>query len=174
MLHSELRSKQRLKYDSDKKKRYHMLELDNLHRRAIREESEAKEIADLRRTLVHKAQPIAHYAPTIIKPSGRPCTQPISPHFETDKVRNRKYHWQFWRKTTTAALVVLLVLWLWVLYYILHVYCYCRLFFMYRSSPFVLLCCFFCFCFYCFIDTKFAVGVCIIHYTSGLYMYWVT
>ena len=81
MLHSELRSTQRLKYDSEKRQRCYLLNMENLQRRTLKEVSEAKEIAVHRKTLVHKAQPIARYAPTIIKPSERPCTQPFSPHF---------------------------------------------------------------------------------------------
>ena len=86
VLHSELRSNQRLKYDAEKNKRSYLLEVDNLQRKALREATEAKEIAEYRKTLVHKAQPVAHYVPVVIKPSDRPCTQPISPHFESDRV----------------------------------------------------------------------------------------
>ena len=71
MLHSELRSTQRLKYDSEKRQRCYLLNMENLQRRTLKV-SEAKEIAVHRKTLVHKAQPIACYAPTIIKPSERP------------------------------------------------------------------------------------------------------
>ena len=81
VLHTELRSTQRMKYDSEKRQRCYLLNMENLQRRTLKEVSEAKEIAVLRKTLVHKAQPIARYAPTIIKPSDRPCTQPFSPHF---------------------------------------------------------------------------------------------
>jgi targeting protein for Xklp2 len=89
VLHSEVRSNQRAKYESEKKQRVFTLEVENLQRRALREAEEAKEIAKLRRSLVHKAQPIAHYAPVIVKPSDRPVTQPMSPHFEVDKVLQR-------------------------------------------------------------------------------------
>ena len=89
VLHSELRSTQRMKYDSEKRQRYYLLNMANLQRLTLREVSEAKEIAVHRKTLVHKAQAIARYAPTIIKPSERPCTQPFSPHF-TNRCKNKQ------------------------------------------------------------------------------------
>lgn len=60
VLHSELRSSQRAKFDEEKLKRIHVIEEENLQRRALREAKEAKEIAALRKTLVHKAQPIGY------------------------------------------------------------------------------------------------------------------
>lgn len=91
VLHSEARSNQRAKFELEKRKRANYLEVENLQRRALREAKEAKEIAHYRKNLVHKAQPIGHYAPIIIKPSDRAITQPISPHFETERVLKNKY-----------------------------------------------------------------------------------
>ena len=71
VLHSELRSTQRMKYDSEKRQRCYLLNMENLQRCTLKKVSEAKEIAVLRKTLVHKAQPISRYARTVIKPSDR-------------------------------------------------------------------------------------------------------
>lgn len=90
ILHSELRSNRRAKYDTDKQERVQLIETENLQRRALREAGEAKEIAAYRRSLVHKANPVGNYAPLIIKPSTKPVTQPISPHFEIDRVLKNK------------------------------------------------------------------------------------
>ena len=60
VLHSELRSTQRMKYDSEKCKRYSLLEEKNLQRRPLKEISEAKEVVEFRKTLVRKAKPTAH------------------------------------------------------------------------------------------------------------------
>ncbi len=79
VLHSEVRSSQRAKYEAERKKRSQLLEVENLQRRALREAKDAKEMVKYRRSLVHKAQPIVHYAPITIKPSDKPVTQPISP-----------------------------------------------------------------------------------------------
>ena len=57
MLHSELRSTKRMKYDSERRQR---LEEKNLQRRALKEISEAKEVVEFRKTLVHKAKSTAH------------------------------------------------------------------------------------------------------------------
>ncbi len=51
---------------------------------ALREAEEVKRLAEHRRTLVHRAQPIHHYAPVAIKPSDRTLTDAISPVFLTD------------------------------------------------------------------------------------------
>jgi targeting protein for Xklp2 len=69
-----------------------ILETENLQRRALRNAEDVKEIATYRKGLVHKANPIHHYAPLVIKPSDRPITQPISPHFEIDRVLKNKFY----------------------------------------------------------------------------------
>ena len=78
-------------YDKEKKKRFDILEAENLQRRALREAEEAKEITTYRKNLVHKAKPINQYAPIIIKPSTKPVTEPVSPNFEVDKVLRKRY-----------------------------------------------------------------------------------
>ena len=58
VLHSDVRSSRRAKFEREKQKRAHALETENLERRALREAEEAKQIAAFRKTLVHKPQPI--------------------------------------------------------------------------------------------------------------------
>ena len=60
VLHSELRSTQRMKYDSEKRQKYSLLEEKNLQRRPLKEISEAKEVVEFRKTLVHRTKPTAH------------------------------------------------------------------------------------------------------------------
>ena len=61
MLRTELRSQERSKFDSLKLRRSCLLEASNLERKALRETEEAKEIAEYRKTLVHKPLPIGGY-----------------------------------------------------------------------------------------------------------------
>lgn len=89
VLHSQLRSGLRAKYEAARQGRADLLLEENLQRRALREAEEAKEVAKYRKGLVHKAQPIGRYAPVVVKPSQKPVTQPISPHFEVDRVLSR-------------------------------------------------------------------------------------
>ena len=85
ILHSEIRSRQRRKYNEKcaAEKREKMTK--NLQRQALRAAEEKKELVKYRKKLVHKAQPISklQYDPVIIKPE-RPITLPRSPHFCTD------------------------------------------------------------------------------------------
>ena len=89
VLHTDLRSQKRHKYDSQRRHRSYLLEMENLQRRALREAEDAKEIVEYRKTLVHKPLPIAPPAPVVIKSVAMP-TVPISPKFETDRLRNRR------------------------------------------------------------------------------------
>ena len=84
VLHSEVRSEQRAKYDAKRMREEYQRMTENLQRRALRAREESKELAEYRKQLVHKAQPIHQYAPIVIKHCERPFTQPISPHFHTD------------------------------------------------------------------------------------------
>ncbi len=83
-LRSKVRSEQRKTYDEKRAAEEHERMVENLQRRALRAAEESKELADYRKKLVHKAQPIHQYAPIIIKPGDRPITLPKSPHFHTD------------------------------------------------------------------------------------------
>ena len=58
VLHSELRSQERSKYDAQKFHRNCLQEAANTERKALREAEEAREIAEYRKSLVHKPQPI--------------------------------------------------------------------------------------------------------------------
>ena len=56
-------------------------------REVLREEEEKEAIAELRKKLVHKAQPIHKYKKLTVKPSDRPLTQPASPAWSEMKRR---------------------------------------------------------------------------------------
>ncbi|KAG8185563.1 hypothetical protein JTE90_017567 [Oedothorax gibbosus] len=62
-----------------------------MEQKARDEERERQELIQLRREIVHKANPIRHYKPVELQPSSIPLTQPESPNFETDK-RIQKRH----------------------------------------------------------------------------------
>ena len=81
VLHSEVRSEQRAKFDAEIQEKERQKELENQERRAMMEAQEAKELTLMRRNLVHKAQKIKQYAPINIKNSTQPLTMPASPKF---------------------------------------------------------------------------------------------
>ena len=84
VLHSDVRSEQRAKFDAKRMREEYQRMTENLQRRALRAKEESIELAKYRKQLVHKAQPIQQFAPVIIKPSERPLARPKSPHFHTD------------------------------------------------------------------------------------------
>ena len=91
VLHSEIRSEQRAKYDTKRMREDYERMTENLQRRALRAAEESKELTEYRKKLVHKAQPIHHYAPLVVKACDRPITLPKSPHFLTDdRIRARQ------------------------------------------------------------------------------------
>ena len=93
VLHSEVRSEQRAKFDAKRMREEYQRMTENLQRRALRAKEDSIELAKYRKQLVHKAQPVQHFAPVIIKHSERPLAKPLSPHFHTDD-RLRARHGQ--------------------------------------------------------------------------------
>lgn len=89
VLHTELRSEHRAKFDTERACKEQQQEQENQERQALAEAQEAKKIASLRRSMVHKALPIRHYNPTLIIPSSKPLTAPHSPNFT---IRLRSMH----------------------------------------------------------------------------------
>ena len=81
VLHTELRSEQRAKFDTEREQREQQREQENREKEVLTEALMAKEVAKLRRDIVHKPLPIQQYAPTVIRPSSRPLTTPQSPNF---------------------------------------------------------------------------------------------
>lgn len=81
VLHTEVRSEQRAKFEAERQEKEQQREQENRERQALAEAREAKEIALFRRSLIHKAQQIRHYAPLVVKPSTQPLTNPASPKF---------------------------------------------------------------------------------------------
>ena len=77
LLHTTLRSEQRAKFDTEREERERVQEQENRERRALAAAEEAK----LRRSLVHRALPSHHYAPTVVLPSSKRLTAPQSPKF---------------------------------------------------------------------------------------------
>ena len=89
VLHTEMRSKQRAKFDMELEQKELQREQENSERQAMAEAEEAKKVAAMRRSMVHKALPVRHYAPVMVKPSSRPLTAPHSPQFH---IRLRGMH----------------------------------------------------------------------------------
>lgn len=89
-LNTEIRSEERNEFEMHRKRKEDELlaaKRENEERQAA---EEAAEIARLRRTIVHKANPVPSYKPYVVKPSERHPTIPKSPNFSTDtRLRTR-------------------------------------------------------------------------------------
>ena len=83
LLRTELHSEQRAKFDSELEEREREREAENREREAQMEAVEARRLAHMRRSLIHKALPVHRYAPAVILPSSKPLTAPHSPNFQT-------------------------------------------------------------------------------------------
>ena len=81
LLHTEIRSEQRAKFDLEREHNEQLREQEARERQAMIESEEARKVALLRRSLVHKALPIRRHAPTAVLPSSKPLTAPHSPNF---------------------------------------------------------------------------------------------
>ena len=89
-LHTELRKEQRDKFELSKQMKDMEREMEEAKKRALREVEEAKELKLLRRSIVHKAQPIQNYSSIEIQPSSKPLTKPLSPVFtSTSRLRTQ-------------------------------------------------------------------------------------
>ena len=89
ILHTEVRSEQRAEFERECKNKEEERQQGNLERQKAVEAEETKRVALLRHSLVHKAQPIRHYARTVVKPSSKPLTAPQPPNFQ---LRQRGVH----------------------------------------------------------------------------------
>lgn len=78
-LHSERRAEERAIYETHKKEKEMQDEQLILQREAEREEEERRNLALLRKQLVHKANPIRTYKEVNITGSDKPLTNPESP-----------------------------------------------------------------------------------------------
>ena len=76
---TETRAELRTQFELEKKAREEERERIKEEREAMREAEEAKEMKELRKSLVHKAQPIHQYSSIDIKPSIKPLTKPSGP-----------------------------------------------------------------------------------------------
>lgn len=79
MMHTDLRMEQRVMFDEVVKKIQKEREQEEAERRTVLEAKEAEEIKQLRRSQVHKPQPIQHYPPITVHPSLKPLTDPVVP-----------------------------------------------------------------------------------------------
>ncbi|KAJ2598381.1 hypothetical protein GGF39_002670 [Coemansia sp. RSA 1721] len=87
LLKTELRSEERRAYDDDRTERERIREEVLARKRLEEERREEEEIKQLRKLLVHKAQPVRHYKPVEIHPSDRPLTVAKTPKWH---VRTRQ------------------------------------------------------------------------------------
>ena len=78
-LHTEVRTEQRSKFEALLKEKEEERSIEEAKRQALREAEEARDIKLLRRSLVHKAQPIHQYSSIQIQPSNKQITCPKSP-----------------------------------------------------------------------------------------------
>lgn len=79
VMHTELRLERRAMFDETMKKKEEERERNEAERRALQQAEEAKQIKELRRSLVHKPQPIQQHQPIFVHPSSKPLTIPIAP-----------------------------------------------------------------------------------------------
>lgn len=77
--HTEHRLEERAKFDNHIKEIQKMKEQIEIKRQDMLESEDAKQIKKLRRTLVHRAQPVQNFAPIIVQPSQKKPTAPSSP-----------------------------------------------------------------------------------------------
>ena len=89
VLHTELRREQRAEFDKECRNKEEQRERDDRERQEAAEAEEAKRVALLRQRMVHKAQPVRRYVPTVVFPSFKPPTNPHSPKFQ---LRLRSMH----------------------------------------------------------------------------------
>lgn len=89
VLHTALRSQDRMKFDDDKKKRNEERFAAEEKRKQLEKIKEEEKIKVLRRSLVHKAVPIPDYPLIKNKKSTKPLTEPRSPvfHYKTRSVK---------------------------------------------------------------------------------------
>ncbi|WAR12891.1 TPX2B-like protein [Mya arenaria] len=77
-------------YEMSRKQRQDDLDNIRLQEERAREAEEQAENERLRREAVHHAEPVKHYKGVPIRPSIKPLTAPMSPHFRTDsRLRNK-------------------------------------------------------------------------------------
>lgn len=83
ILCTEIQSEQRKKFDEERQLREEMMKQEEMEKKALKEAEDSIALKEYRNSLVHKAQPIHHYAPVEIHPSDRPVTLPVSPELRS-------------------------------------------------------------------------------------------
>ncbi|OZJ02782.1 hypothetical protein BZG36_03478 [Bifiguratus adelaidae] len=84
-LNLDTRAHERMEYEQAKAEREHER---SERKRKAEEEAENERLRQLRRSLIHKPEPISSYPAIAIHPSDRPVTKPVSPKF-SDRWRHR-------------------------------------------------------------------------------------
>ena len=84
-LNSEIRAKERAKFEEWKHKQELAVEEAKLRIQREKEEAEEREMRQLRKEAVPKAHGIRHYKPVEIQKGLIPATEPQTPHFETKR-----------------------------------------------------------------------------------------
>ncbi|XP_076372486.1 targeting protein for Xklp2 homolog [Tachypleus tridentatus] len=82
-LHTEQRATERERFKMWKQEREEELAAELQRRKEQEEKEENARVAQLRSEAVHKAQPVKHFKPVIVKPSDKTLTIPESPVFAT-------------------------------------------------------------------------------------------
>ncbi|XP_063597841.1 targeting protein for Xklp2-like isoform X1 [Penaeus indicus] len=89
-LNTEIRSEERNEFEMHRKRKEDELLAAKREQEDRQAAEEAAEVARLRRSIVHKANPVPNYKPHVVKPSERHPTIPKSPNFSTDtRLRSR-------------------------------------------------------------------------------------
>lgn len=88
-LNSERRAIQREDFELRKKEKEAELEGHRRQREQRQKEEEEAAVAKLRAEMVHRSNPVRHYAPVILKPSDKPLTKAESPNF-SERLRTKE------------------------------------------------------------------------------------
>lgn len=85
VLNSDIRAKDRAKFDDwiHEKERY--AEMENKRSQKEKEAEDEEQLKQLRQDAVHKANPVRNYKPVEIQKSVKPLTEPQTPKFECKK-----------------------------------------------------------------------------------------
>lgn len=87
VLSTEQRSQQRAIYDKEKKERDQKKAEEMAVKQMEEEEVQRKQMAEYRRSLQHRAQPIKHYKPVEVNYGDKPLTTPLTPTLITSQRR---------------------------------------------------------------------------------------
>ena len=84
-LNSDIRAKERAKFDEWKSEQERAMEEEKLRFQKEKELQEMEAIKQLRKEAIPKANPVPHFKTFDIHKSDKPLTEPQTPHFECKK-----------------------------------------------------------------------------------------